>query len=63
MSNAKTWETHQRERKETKSIYLTTKDWEYLHKKGNGSPTHFIREMIEQSRLNTDITEDNKSNS
>lgn len=51
MSNAKTWETDEKERKETKSIYLTTNDWEYLNKGGRG-PTHAIRELIEEKRTN-----------
>lgn len=34
------------ERKEPKSIYLAEKDWDFLYKEGNGSPTHAIRELI-----------------
>lgn len=49
MSNAKTWQNPVEERKETRSLYLAEKDWEYLAKIG-GKPGAGIRKLIEEKR-------------
>ncbi len=38
------------ERKESRSIYLTISDWDFLSKEGHGYPTRLIREMICERR-------------
>jgi len=56
MSNAKSWSNHQfivhQDRKESRSIYLTIRDWDFLDKVGKGSPTKAIRELITIRREN-----------
>lgn len=50
MSNTKCWERKDSERKESKSIYLTAGDWEFLNKESKGAPSSLIREMIIERR-------------
>ncbi len=54
MSNTKIRKVDQKEPKENHSIYLTTKEWEWLHKAGRGSPTNFIRQIIEEKNVKTE---------
>lgn len=68
MSNEKTWKSSPKVRKESKSLYLTTDDWQYLTDVGgelapsNGvrklAPSKGVRKLIVEHRLHIESMSD-----
>lgn len=51
MSRNKSWDEQEENRKVARSIYMSSKEWDWLRKEGKGSPTKIIREMINERQL------------
>jgi hypothetical protein len=46
VSSSKSWEKDPLDRKESRTLYLSISDWNFLREEGKGSPVECVRNMI-----------------